>query len=83
MKKDELKNLIERYQFAEQQISKLDREFGICLWNSQKSNFYNEYNYIISKLLKEIFKEKSEVLEEYLFDQTSMTFDELYDYLNE
>jgi hypothetical protein len=83
MKKDELKNLIERYQFAEKQISKLYLEFGICLWNSRNSNFYNEYNYIISKLLKTIFKEKSEVLEEYLFDQTSMTFDELYDYLNE
>ena len=83
MKKDELKNLIERYKFAEHQVSKLYLEFGICLWNSSTSNFYNEYNYIISKLLKTIFKEKSEVLEEYLFDQTSMTFDELYDYLNE
>lgn len=83
MKKDELKNLVERYKFAEQQISKLDHEFGICLWTSRYPNFYNEYNYIISKLFQEIYKDKSDVLEEYLFDQTSMTFDELYDYLNE
>lgn len=83
MTKIELKTLCDKYKFAESQISDLDRTYGICLWNSNKPNFYNEYNYIIFKLLEEIFGEQNRMLiEEYLFDQSSMTFDELWDIIN-
>lgn len=82
MSKDELKNIIEKYREIEDDVSKLDDEFGICIWNSKKENFYNKYNYIIFKLLENIYTpEKRELLEEYIFDQVEMTFDDLYNYL--
>lgn len=82
MSKDELKNIIEKYREVEDDISKLDDKFGICIWNSKKENFYNKYNYIIFKLLENIYTpEKRELLEEYIFDQVEMTFDDLYNYL--
>jgi len=82
MSKDELKNIIEKYREVEDDVSKLDDKFGICIWNSKKENFYNKYNYIIFKLLEYIYTpEKRELLEEYIFDQVEMTFDDLYNYL--
>ena len=82
MNKDELKNIIEKYREVEDDVSKLDNEFGICIWNSKKENFYNKYNYIIFKLLENIYTpEKRELLEEYIFNQVEMTFDDLYNYL--
>lgn len=82
MSKDELKNIIEKYKEVEDDVSKLDNEFGICFWNSKKENFYNKYNYIIFKLLEYIYTpEKKELLEEYIFDQVEMSFDDLYNYL--
>lgn len=82
MSKDELKNIIEKYREAEDDVLKLDDEFGIRIWNSEKENFYNKYNYIIFKLLENIYTpEKRELLEEYIFDQVEMTFDDLYNYL--
>lgn len=84
MTKEQLKTLIDKYKFAEKQISDLDRTYGICLWNSNKPNFYNEYNYIIFNLIEDVFGEKKRILiEDVIFDQTSMTFDELWDILNE
>lgn len=82
MSKDELKNIIEKYREVEKDVSKLNDEFGICIWNSKKENFYNKYNYIIFKLLENIYTpEKKELLEEYIFDQVEITFDDLYNYL--
>lgn len=82
MSKDELKNIIEKYREAEDDVLKLDDEFGIRIWNSEKENFYNKHNYIIFKLLENIYTpEKRELLEEYIFDQVEMTFDDLYNYL--
>lgn len=82
MDKGELKNIIEKYREVEDDVSKLDNEFGICIWNSKKENFYNKYNYIIFKLLENIYTpEKKELLEEYIFDQVEMSFDDLYNYL--
>lgn len=82
MSKDELKNIIEKYKEVEDDVSKLDDKFGICIWNSKKENFYNKYNYIIFKLLENIYTpEKRELLEEYIFNQIEMTFDDLYNYL--
>lgn len=82
MNKDELKNIIEKYKNAELDVQELDGKFGICIWNSKRENFYNKYNYIIFKLLENIYgTEKEQLLEEYIFDQIEMTFDDLYNYL--
>ena len=82
MTKDELKNIIEKYKNAENDIIELDDKFGVRIWNSKNENFYNKYNYIIFKLLENIYGlEKEQLLEEYIFEQIEMTFDELYNYL--
>lgn len=82
MTKDELKNIIEKYKNAENDIMELDDKFGMRIWNSKNENFYNKYNYIIFKLLESIYGlEKEQLLEEYIFEQIEMTFDELYNYL--
>lgn len=84
MTKEHLKKIIDKYQFAEKQISDLDTNYGICLWNSSHENFYNAYNYIIFDLISQLYDEhKKELLEEFIFQQTDMTFDELYKMLNE
>lgn len=83
MTKEHLKKLIEKYQSAEKQISDLDMNYGICLWNSGKENFYNAYNYIIFDLLSQVYGEqKKQLIEDFMFQQTDMTFDELYDAIN-
>ena len=83
MTREELRNIVEKYKEAENQVSEMDSKYGICIWNSRQENFYNKYNYVIFKLLEEIYGiEKEQLLEEYIFEQTvGMTFDELYNYL--
>lgn len=83
MIKEELHRIVEKYKEAENQVSEMDSKYGVCIWNSKSENFYNKYNYIIFKLLEEIYGiEKEQLLEEYIFEQTAeMTFDELYNYL--
>lgn len=83
MVKEELRKIVEKYKEAENQVSEMNSKYGICIWNSQQENFYNKYNYVIFKLLEEIYGvEKEQLLEEYIFEQTvGMTFDELYNYL--
>ena len=84
MEKETLHNIIDKYREAENIITELDGTFGITLWNSKNENFYNKYNYVIFKLFEELFGEKKrEILEEYIFEQNDMTFDELFKYLNE
>lgn len=74
--------IIDSYQAAEDEVSRLDKEFGICIWNAYTENFYNKYNYIIHQLFIEAFgKEKTEAIEAYLFDETSMTYDELINFI--
>ena len=83
MNKDDLKKHIELYKSTEQTIFELDNKFGINIWNSAKSNFYNNYNLIIHNLLLDIFgEEKVELLEDFIFDQTNLTFDQLWEILN-
>ena len=77
MDKELLRTIIDKYQKAEESVSKLDREFGINIWNSANENFYNKYNYIIFKLFNEIYGDsKRELIEDYIFKQVDMTFDE-------
>ena len=83
MVKEELHKIVEKYKEAENQVYEMDSKYGVCIWNSRSENFYNKYNYIIFKLLEEIYGiEKEQLIEEYIFEQTvGMTFDELYNYL--
>lgn len=83
MNKEKLKEILNLYKSTENSITKLNDEFGICLWNAKNNNFYNNYNFIIHKLFIEIFSEdKVNLIESYLFDETDMSFDELYNLIN-
>lgn len=82
MTKKQLKEHIDRYRKVEETITELDDKYGIQVWNARTSNFYNEYNYLIHELLVDIFGEEGTALiEDYEFEQTTMTFDELCDFL--
>ena len=81
MNKSTLKTIVDKYKEAEHQVDQLD-ELGVCIWNPKKENFYNKYNYIIFELLNEVYgPEKGSLVEDYILDQTTLTFDEFYDYL--
>ena len=81
MIKETLKTIVDKYKEAERQVDQLD-ELGVCIWNSKKENFYNKYNYIICELFNEIYgPEKGSLVEDYILDETTLTFDEFYDYL--
>lgn len=78
MTKQELKKFIKDYKSAEHDVHQLDKIFGISIWNAQQNNFYNKYNWIIHNLLVSIFGEnKVEILEDYMFEQTDLSFDRL------
>lgn len=78
MTKDKLKLIIDKYVEAERQVSMMDHDYGITIWNSKRENFYNKYNFIIFKLFEDIFGTKGkDLLEDYIFEQIEMDFDEL------
>lgn len=82
MTKQELLKNIELYKNTEKSIFKLDEEFGINVWNSANSNFYNNYNLIIHNLWVDIFGFKNtELLENFIFEQTNISFDRLCEIL--
>lgn len=83
MNQTKLKKIIDKYRAAEDEIIKLDSTFGICLYNSKNENFYNKYNFIIHKLFEAFFGfENTELLEDYIFENTDITFEELCKILN-
>lgn len=78
MTRDELYKHIELYKKTEQIIFELSEKYGIEVWNSKCPNFYNNYNLLIHNLLVSIFGENNtNLIEEYIFEQTDMSFDEL------
>jgi hypothetical protein len=83
MTRDELKQHIALYKKTENDVFELENKFGIRIWDSKEPNFYNNYNLIIHRLLADIFGEtKSELIEDYIFEQVDISFDELCEYLN-
>lgn len=83
MTKKELEKHIKLYKDTENAIFELDKQFGINIWDSAKPNFYNNFNLIIHNLLVNIFDDKKvELLEEYIFEQNNLSFDELCNKLN-
>lgn len=82
MTKENLKLLLDKYKESEQEVFDLDNKFGICIWNSKHENFYNKFNYIIFKLLEDMFTtDGASLIENYLFQQIDITFDELWECL--
>lgn len=80
--KEEFKKILDSYQAAENQVMQLDSEFGIILYNSPDENFYNRYNYVIRKLFENLFGDiKADLIEEFVFDETELTFDKLWELL--
>lgn len=78
MDKSKLKLIIDKYKSAESEISELDSKYGICIYNARNENFFNKYNDIIFRLIEDIVGYENKCLiEEYIFEQTDMTFDEL------
>ncbi|HBF67835.1 MAG TPA: hypothetical protein DDW20_00725 [Firmicutes bacterium] len=83
MTKEEFKNYIIRYVNTEKTIQELKNKYGVDLTNSKFSNFYNEYNYLLHKLLSSLFGEtKAFLIEDYCFEQTDLSFSELCKLLN-
>lgn len=82
MTKEHLKKILDKYKSAENEVFELDNKFGIQIWNSRTENFYNKFNYVIFELISILFTEQGrELIENYLFDQINITFDELYETL--
>ena len=80
MKKDELREYIKLYRSAEKEITDLDDIYGVRIWDARKPNFYNTYNLLLRKLLIIIFgEENTDLIEDFIFEQTSLTFDQIYD----
>lgn len=78
-KKQTLYKILSTYQGAEDIVRHLDKEFGICLYDSNVESFYHKYNYIIRKLFEQLYgDEKADLIESYVFDNNNMTFEELY-----
>jgi hypothetical protein len=78
MTKDELQKHINLYRDTEYLVSELNSKYGINIQDSKNPNFYNNYNLIIHNLLVSIFGDLNvDLLEEYIFDQTNISFDEL------
>ena len=83
MTKKELENLICKYNSAESDVIDMNARFGICIYNSEDENFYNKYNYVIFKLFEHTFGyDGKNLIEDYIFEQIDMTFDELCEKLN-
>ena len=78
MNREQLKKHIELYKQTERSVLELDTKFGINIWDSKRPNFYNNYNLLIHNLLVNIFGDQNvDLLEEYIFEQSYITFDEL------
>lgn len=83
MTKEELEKHINLYRDAEKDITELDDKYGIRIWDSTNPNFYNKYNLVIHNLLKNIFGEENTwLIEDYIFKQIDMSFDDLWEKIN-
>lgn len=82
MTRDELQKHIELYRNTEDIVFELDEKYGINIWNSKNPNIYNSYNLLIHNLLVQIFGEdNTELIENYIFEETNLTFEQLCEIL--
>lgn len=81
--KDDVEAILKEWRRIEDEVFKLDNEFGICLWNSDKETVYNRYNKMIKLFLEMSFGvEVADVLEDWVFgydDSDRPTFDSVWE----
>ena len=83
MTRDELRKHIDLYRNTEYLVTELNTKYGINIQDSTNPNFYNNYNLIIHNLLVSIFGDLNvDLLEEYIFEQIDISFEELCQRLN-
>lgn len=81
--KDDVEAILKEWMRIEDEVYKLDNEFGICLWNSDKETVYNRYNKMIRLFLEISFGvEVADVLEDWVFgydDSDRPSFDSVWE----
>lgn len=81
--KDDVEAFLKEWRIIEDEVFKLDNEFGICLWNSDKETVYNRYNKMIKLFLEMLFGvEVADVLEDWVFgydDSDRPSFDSVWE----
>ena len=82
MTKNQLKEILDKYIEAENEITELNNKHGVRVYDCLTENFYNKYNWIIFHLLRIIFgDERTDLIESSILDR-ALTFDELWEKLN-
>lgn len=83
MTRDELQKHINLYRNTEYLVLELKNKYGIDIQNSSTPNIYNNYNLLIHNLLVSIFGDLNvDLIEEYIFNQIDISFEELCKKLN-
>lgn len=80
--KDELEAILNEWKAVESEVYKLDKEFGINIWDSDSETIYNRYNKIIRLFLESQFGvENADILEDWAFgyeDNNRPSFDDVW-----
>lgn len=80
--KDELEVILNEWKAVESEVYKLDKEFGINIWDSDSETIYNRYNKIIRLFLESQFGvENADILEDWVFgyeDDNRPSFDDVW-----
>ena len=83
LSKDDVEAILREWRKIEKDVFALDRDYGICLWNSSKETVYNRYNKMIKMFLEMSFGEEIvDIMEDWAFgynDSDRPSFDSLWE----
>lgn len=66
--KEEVLAILKEWESVEKEVYRLDKEFGINIWDSDDESIYNKYNKIIRMFLEAQFGvENADILEDWVF----------------
>ena len=66
--KEEVLAILKEWESVEKEVYRLDKEFGINIWDSDDESIYNKYNKIIRMFLDSQFGvEAADILEDWVF----------------
>ena len=66
--KEEVLAILKEWESVEKEVYRLDKEFGINIWDSDNESIYNKYNKIIRMFLDSQFGvEAADILEDWVF----------------
>lgn len=66
--KEEVLAILKEWESVEKEVYRLDKEFGINIWDSDDESIYNKYNKIIRMFLDSQFRvEAADILEDWVF----------------